>query len=570
MTILDARGLLALPGGDSATDTVIGGIHFNKTVIERFGYQLYSNGTLSNDSSCILIDPPYTPIALWENGTFINVTTCFEPIRGIGPRSKAAIGYLSTFGVLLVLTLVCLNKHGRLYLPKEKRFYPIGRRWQWYFGIITAVAAFISLFTNVDVDRYYLSQLPILVASFFWYLMQMAAMCCVWEAVRHWSTWMERQFIDPDPFSLREDDRRARIEFWLPLFFYLFLWLHFFMVVPRNWGAIELQRSPEQTVEQAVPTATDARFKAAAFLLFVCWAIQVFSLRHSIKHYRPRNRGIFNRVLGFLRFTPLRFLILLPLALAMVAYQALCAWNFDWSPLKVNSPALLPIFLGGYTPALLILAVQVLFGWLLPNEDKELIRQRRARGAAADAELGLVRKPAWWRRVGGLGGGNLEATTRPANRGVRDRIARNIGEIGGGPATARHIDAAASARAQESEALEMGEMQRPGSEAGAGAAKSFTPYGGKSEQRRGERAMQAAAGMLFPNAEPAPDRRAELMMDGPPPGPPPPYGERGRTRESTPGTLRPPSDERSASTGGQSLSPSVQGPPTTVRSMLDI
>jgi hypothetical protein len=47
----------------------------------------------------------------------------------------------------------------------------------------------------------------------------------VWEAVRHWGSWMERQFIDPDPFVLREDDKRAQVELYVPLIFYLFLWL---------------------------------------------------------------------------------------------------------------------------------------------------------------------------------------------------------------------------------------------------------------------------------------------------------------------------------------------------------
>lgn len=83
----------------------------------------------------------------------------------------------------------------------------------------------ISLFTAVDVDRYYLPQLPIILTSFFWFLMQMGIMALVWEAVRHWGSWMERQYVDPDPFSLRQEGRRYWVEFWLPLIFYLFLWL---------------------------------------------------------------------------------------------------------------------------------------------------------------------------------------------------------------------------------------------------------------------------------------------------------------------------------------------------------
>jgi hypothetical protein len=38
-------------------------------------------------------------------------------------------------------------------------------------------------------------------------------------------SWQERQIYDRDPFSLPQDDRRGKTEFWLPLIFYLFAWL---------------------------------------------------------------------------------------------------------------------------------------------------------------------------------------------------------------------------------------------------------------------------------------------------------------------------------------------------------
>lgn len=109
-----------------------------------------------------------------------------------------------------------------MYLPAEKRFRPVGRRWQWYWTSLASVMALISLFTNVDVDRYYIVELPIVLTCFFWYLMQMCTMAAVWEAVRHWGSWMERQYVDPNPFVFSLEDRRATIEFFIPLAFYLF------------------------------------------------------------------------------------------------------------------------------------------------------------------------------------------------------------------------------------------------------------------------------------------------------------------------------------------------------------
>ena len=38
-------------------------------------------------------------------------------------------------------------------------------------------------------------------------------------------SWQERQLHDVDPFALRQDDRRSKVEFYLPLIFYLFAWL---------------------------------------------------------------------------------------------------------------------------------------------------------------------------------------------------------------------------------------------------------------------------------------------------------------------------------------------------------
>jgi len=569
MPVFDARDILSFPNGDNDTDTIIAGIHFNVTTLKKFGYEFYSNGTLSNGSWCIVTSPPYTPTLLYPNGSFINSTWCYTPVNPIGVRGKIAVGFAVAYGLCLVASLVALRKHGKLYLPAEKRFWPIGRRWQWYWAIFVCAMALISLIAAVDVDRYYIVELPLVLTVFFWFVMQMGTMALVWEAIRHWGSWMERQFIDPNPFALPQAGRRWLFEFWLPLFFYFWLWLNFFLIVPRNWEHIEHQRSPEQTALEAVPAATDGRFKAAAFVLFVCWLTTCVSLRHSIKHYQPRNRGLFNRAIGVVRYTPLRFLLILPLSLSMVAYQALCAWEFQWSPLNLDGEHL-PVFLGGYGPSLLVLMVQIAAGAVNPNEDKELIRQRRVRGVEADRELGLVRKPAWWRRING---------EWPAGGRVRDRIARNVREIGGGRATGGNIDRAIETRANEAEAaaeaaprpgeaLEMNDMHRTESgtsRPGAASASrpSVAPYGGKSDRRRSERTVQAAAGVLFPNSPGASaDRRAELMMDGPPP----PYNDRGRGRDAR-AQLQPPTVERSES---RETSVSINAPPQQIRSMLDV
>jgi len=201
------------------------------------------------------------------------------------------------------------------------------------------------------------------------------------------------------------------------------------MVVPRPWSNIEKQRDPIQTMIFAEPSATDIRFKLAAFFLFGGWLTTVFSLRHSIKHYKPRNRGLANRGLGFVQYTPYKFILTLSLSLTLIAYDALCAFDFSVSPLKIDTNLGFMYGLGWGNIACIMLVYEVA-GFLDPNEDKELIRQRRIRGSEIDSEMGITKKPHWWSR--------LHHDNTVLN--VHDQIARNVSEIGGGQATRRNIE----------------------------------------------------------------------------------------------------------------------------------
>ncbi|RWA10440.1 hypothetical protein EKO27_g4670 [Xylaria grammica] len=538
------------PTGENGNDTLIQGVHFNLTTLKHWNYTLYeTNWTLSNNSRCYLVDQPYTPPLLLTNGTFVNSTWCYLATQPTGDRAHAGIGFAVAFGLCLVFIFVNLARHGKLYLPAEKRFYAIGRRWQWYWAIFVCAAALIGLFTGIDVDRYRVVELPLVLNVFFWFLMNMGSLALVWESVRHWGSWMERQFIDPNPFVLQQTDKRGTFEFWLPLFFYLWWWLDFFVVIPRNWGAVELQRSPEQTIAKGKPAATDIRFKIAPFLLFISWLTILVSLWHSVRHYEARNRGLWNRMIGFVRYVPFRFLLMIPLALVVVAYQALAAWEFDYSPLKKDTN-LVAMYVGGYVPALLLVVILCVSGFLRPNEDKELIRQRRTRGVQLDQELGITKKPAWWRRLQG------DVSTGDS---MRDQLFRNVREVGGG----RRVQEMAEERAAGVEAdsaatnntFEMSSIRRSPSVASNTAPPPYTPAGRLGAQRRNDRTVQAVASLLFPDA-------------GNPPPPPPPADNRGREPGSqTQNTRRPDNYERSSSTGSTA---SITAPPQKIRSMLDV
>jgi hypothetical protein len=327
------------------------------------------------------------------------------------------------------------------------------------------------------------------------------------------------------------------------------------MIVPRNWGPIEKQRYPEQALNEARPSSQDARFKAGAFFFVVCWAIIAVSLWHSIKHYCPRNRGFLNRGVGLFRFVPPRFMLMLPLLGCLVGYQCLTTFSWDNTPLNVH-PNLLAMYLGGYAPSLLILWVNVVWGWATPNEDRDLQRQRRERGEEVNRELGLTRKPAWWRpNTGG-----------PGSERMRDRIARNVREIGGGRATAKTFAernaaiAAAGAPVDsnaEGETVEMSAMGRSDRHAGMAPRMVVPVSQSRNERRRTEQVAAAAAQLLFPGTNIPVDRVKELMQDGPPPS----------YRDSAPGARPAGSMARTNSTG---TTDSLNGPPQQVKSMLDI
>jgi hypothetical protein len=447
MELIQAREELPWPAGPNSTFTTISKSELNITTLEFFNYTLYSNNTLSNTSYCWLTFQDLDRFELVDNGTFYNVTSCWSPYNGIKQRGVLGIAFATLFTATIMFTLVNLNRHGSMYLPQVKRFRAIGRRWQWYWMLFVAACGLISCVSAVDVDRDYLQNIPIILQNFFFYLMLPGVLATVWEGVRHWSvsqfnafrtavlrrargSWQERQIYDREPFSLPHSDRRARAEFYLPLVFYVFAWLNFFMIIPRNWSPIQSQNTEEQVNDIAEPNATDIRFKAGAILAFCAWLVICYDVQHIIHYYRPRSAGPVHGTFGFLRFLPGRFMLTIPLLLVVIGYYAAEAWiwQINVGKFDVNTAYLFGL---GYGPVVMILAINEFDGLMRPNEDRELIRQRLDRGQTLDAELGFdrrVRKPWWWRRYGGEIGMSAD-----------DRLKNMVSEIGGGRVTHNNI-----------------------------------------------------------------------------------------------------------------------------------
>ncbi|MCJ1402216.1 hypothetical protein MMC11_005436 [Xylographa trunciseda] len=422
MHLLNVRAIAEIAG------SIINGNYYNLTTLNHYNYTFYeSNSTISNASACYLVLPGLRPVVL-SNGTWINGTSCYNPYHGIRERGSLGILFACLFAASITLTLANLRKHGRMYLRQEKRFRAIGRRWQWYWMCFVAVCGIIGGASAVDVDRDYLQSLAIILQSFFFYLMIPGLLAVVWEGVRHWGSWQERQAHDQDPSSFPQNDKRSRKEFYMPLIFYLFAWLNFFLNIPRNWGGFDAQGSAEEIDVTARPLATDIRFKIGAIFAFAAWCTICWALQHAIHYYNPRNRGALNRSVGFVRQAPLRFLLTIPLLLIVVGYTLSASFLWQISPGNIAaSPAWL--YGLGYAPALLILLANEVDGFVRRNEDLDLTDQRTARGLAIDAEIGFprARKPGWWQKA------------EPRFLTPEQRLKALTTEIGGGPATSRNI-----------------------------------------------------------------------------------------------------------------------------------
>ncbi len=150
----------------------------------------------------------------------------------------------------------------------------------------------------------------------------------------------------------------------------------------------------------AKPMATDGRFKASAILLCVSLFVIMANIRHILYHYKPRRHGPFSLIPSAVHYLPARFFLNIILIAIYLAYLVASTWKFEISLMKYNaSPSW--GFCFGYAPCLLIIIVFNAWGFLEENEDKQLIKQRTERGLAADAEIGIIRKPSWWSKARG-------------------------------------------------------------------------------------------------------------------------------------------------------------------------
>jgi hypothetical protein len=156
---------MALSSSDNSSYIILTTENLNLTTPTAWNYTYYSNGTVSNGSTCVLFFKPFTPVLL-NNGTFLNSTSCYSPVEPMRARSKIGLAFACLFAASLVCTVINLRRGGKLIAP-ENGIHETGRKCQQYWMLATCILALINSITDVDVDRYYLPKLPLLLTSIF-------------------------------------------------------------------------------------------------------------------------------------------------------------------------------------------------------------------------------------------------------------------------------------------------------------------------------------------------------------------------------------------------------------------
>ncbi|KAL1975601.1 hypothetical protein VTN31DRAFT_3993 [Thermomyces dupontii] len=164
------RAIIPFPDIDSNTDTLAlnGVVLHNISTFQRLNYTLYTNLTLSNDQTgdCWLagldgISPPVL-LPTGNKTELINGTSCFTPVRGLQQHGMLGIVLAMLFVLALLCTVHNLRRHARRKLAQAGNGgSSSSSRRQWFWLLLVAACGMVSGFMAIDVDRYYLPGLPL-------------------------------------------------------------------------------------------------------------------------------------------------------------------------------------------------------------------------------------------------------------------------------------------------------------------------------------------------------------------------------------------------------------------------
>jgi hypothetical protein len=332
---------------------VPGPIHndYNSSWLSVFNYTAYSNGTVSNGTSCWLSFGVYQPI-LFDNGTFVNTTVCDSPVYPIGARGGIGIAWAVLLLMLLPASLFNLHKHGTRYL-QEKKSRPSSRRWPWYWLIILQVLGAVAGFFSIDLDRDYIQGTSLECYGAIFSAAMCVALAAAWEFTRQWGAFENWKLDDEDPYRFQKKKIRSLA---MCVVFYVLVVVSFFLVVLRNWNSL---------VGVDARFSVDGRWKVGVFVALVAW-FQICAQVLVTKYYYQLLR------------VPLVIPVLLVIVLALVGFQLTYVFDYGLSPFNVDSSIPFVVLLG-YFPILVQVLLTNLNGLVRENDDRVILALRRSR-----------------------------------------------------------------------------------------------------------------------------------------------------------------------------------------------
>lgn len=194
MPAITPRNVVPYPNTDTVTLNDV--ILYNISTFQQLNYTLYTNFTLSNDKTgeCWLaglhgITPPLLLNTTGNKTRVVDGTSCYTPIRGLQQHGTLGIVLAILFALSFLCTVHSLRRHvTRQHISVESggRTTSSTSHRQWYWLLLVTACGTISGFMAIDVDRYYLPGLPLVLQSVFYYLMLPMLLAAVWESVHHW------------------------------------------------------------------------------------------------------------------------------------------------------------------------------------------------------------------------------------------------------------------------------------------------------------------------------------------------------------------------------------------------
>ncbi|KAK9332355.1 hypothetical protein V1520DRAFT_335309 [Lipomyces starkeyi] len=332
---------------------------YNSTVLDDYGYQLYSNGTLSNGTNCFLSFGQFYPV-IADNGTVYNGTSCNYPFYAI--KSRGAVGLVLAILsiVLLPVSMYNLRKHGTRHTNYEhKRFRLIGRRWQWYWLILVHILAAVAGFMSIDIDRDYIQGTSLTSYGAVFSTILPTCLASVWEMTRHWGSFEERRLFEADPFRFRNDDRRSMVHLLMPIIFYLFGFLLFLLTVLRNWSLL---------IKINLTFIVDNRWKAGVFFGLIAWLTILTQIGVTYYYYDPAK-------------LPWKIPLCFVGVAALVAYSIGMSFQEDISPFNPHAHVL-AVALWGYLPVIYIMVVMNVCAYYQMNDDLVILKEKDERDQA--------------------------------------------------------------------------------------------------------------------------------------------------------------------------------------------